>query len=257
MSFFFSCTVFIHIRGGGELGDVWSLNSLQIQTSFKDLISGIWYLKGESYKGVIDSNKIAFHGVSHGGLVGAAITNISPNLLRAVTLLNGYFDLINDLLTGDRLNQYGDINRKDNFKYIKRYAPLLHMYNPTKSDESYPTTLIVASKNDKEVPYEQSLKYLAHRREVFEGNEFQMEKPTLLKIINSGGHNVRTAIIRDFIDAVFVKLQFLAEAMQLKFDEKYQTNVPENGDISVETNNEASIDTNIDTNNVEDEGYSS
>lgn len=224
-------TVFIHIRGGGELGDVWSLKSLEIQTSFKDLISGIWYLKGESYSKIIDSNKIAFYGTSHGGLVGAAITNISPNLLKAITILNGYFDLINDLLTGDRLNQYGDINIKDNFKYIKRYAPLLHLYNPTKSEESYPTTLIVASKKDEEVPFEQSLKYLAHRRKVSVDNEFQKNKPTLLKIINSGGHNYRTAIIRDYIDAVFVKLQFLAEAMQLKFDDKYQNTVQTSIDV--------------------------
>lgn len=224
----------MHIRGGGELGDVWSLNSLQIQTSFKDLISGIWHLKGETYKNTIDSNKMAFHGVSHGGMVGAAITNISPNLLRAITLLNGYFDLISDLLTGDRLNQYGDINKKDNFKYIKAYAPLLHIYNPLKSDESYPTTLIVASKNDKEVPYEQSLKYLAHRREVSVNNEFQREKPTLLKIVKSGGHNIRTANIRDYIDAVFVKLQFLSEAMQLKFDEKYQNNAQEHFDANID-----------------------
>lgn len=223
--------VFIHIRGGGELGDVWSLNSLEIQTSFKDLISGIWYLKGESYSNIIDSTKIAFHGTSHGGLVGAAITNISPNLLKAITILNGYFDLINDLLTGDRLNQYGDINKIDNFKYIKRYAPLLHLYNPTKSEESYPTTLIVASKKDEEVPFEQSLKYLAHRREVSVNNEFQRDKPTLLKIINSGGHNYRTAVIRDYIDAVFVKLQFLAEAMELKFDEKYQSNLQTSIDV--------------------------
>lgn len=228
-------TVFIHIRGGGELGDIWSLKSLEIQTSFKDLISGIWYLKGESYSKIIDSTKIAFHGTSHGGLVGAAITNISPNLLRAVTILNGYFDLINDLLTGDRLNQYGDINIKDNFLYIKRYAPLLHLYNPTKCEESYPTTLIVASKKDEEVPFEQSLKYLAHRREVSVDNEFQRDKPTLLKIINSGGHNYRTAIIRDYVDAVFVKLQFLAEAMQLTFDEKYQRNAIQTS-IDVEEN---------------------
>ncbi|XP_031634997.1 prolyl endopeptidase-like [Contarinia nasturtii] len=228
---FDAIVVFIHIRGGGELGDVWSLKSSEIQTSFKDLISGIWYLKGETYSNIIDSNKIAFHGTSHGGLVGAAIMNISPNLLRAVTILNGYFDLINDLLTGDRLNQYGNINIKDNFKYIKRYAPLLHLYNPTKSEDSYPTTLIVVSKKDEEVPFEQSLKYLAHRREVSVDNEFQRDKPTLLKVIQSGGHNYRTALKKEYIDTVFVKLQFLAEAMQLKFDDQYQSNVQTRVDV--------------------------
>lgn len=215
-------SVFIHIRGGGELGDVWSLKSSKIETSFKDLIAGVEYLKGDKYADIIDSNKIAFHGTSHGGLVGSVTMNLRPDLLAAATLLNGYFDLIIDLLDGDRLNQYGNINKKNNFNVIKRYAPLLHIHKPTKTNEAYPSTLIVASKKDDVVPIGNSLKYLAHRRDCGKNNQFQQEKPTLLKIINSGGHNYRTAIRRDFIDAVFVKLQFLAEAMEMKCDVKYQ-----------------------------------
>lgn len=215
--------VFIHIRGGGELGDEWSLKSSQIEKSFKDLIAGVEYLKGESYSDSIDSNKIAYYGTSHGGLVGAVVMNLRPNLFTAVTFTNGYFDLIIDLLDGDRLNQYGNINKKRNFDVIKRYAPLLHIQCPTK-DESYPTTLIVASKKDDIVSYSNSLKYLAHRREKAKNTQSQIEKPVLLKIINSGGHNYRTAIRKDFIDAVFVKLRFLAESMELKCDKKYQAN---------------------------------
>lgn len=214
--------VLIHIRGGGELGDVWQLKPTQIQISFYDLIAGIEYLRGKAYNDIIDVNKIAFHGSSHGGLVGAVVMNLKPDLLRAVTLLNGYFDLISDLLDGDRFNQYGDINKKHYFATIKRYAPLLHIRNPTLSDESYPATLIVASKNDEIVSISNSLKYLAHRREQTENNEFQAGKPILLKVINSGGHNYRTAVKKDFIDAVFVKLEFLAEAMDLKCNPKYQ-----------------------------------
>lgn len=204
------------------MGDVWSLKSSKIEISFKDLIAGIEHLKGESYVNIIDSNKIAFHGTSHGGLVGAVAMNLRPNLLTAVTLLNGYFDLIIDLLDGDRLNQYGNINKKQHFNIVKRYAPHLHIHKPTKPDEAYPITLIIASKKDDVVPISNSLKYLAHRREIAKNNQFQRDKPTLLKVINSGGHNYRTAIRRDFIDAVFVKLQFLAEAMELKCCVKYQ-----------------------------------
>lgn len=216
--------VFIHIRGGGEFGDVWSLKSSQIEISFNDLIAGVEYLKGESYADIIDPNKIAFYGTSHGGLVGAAVMNLRPNLFTAVTLLNGYFDLIIDLLDGDRLNQYGNINKKRNFEVIKRYAPLLHVQRSTDPKDSYPATLILASKKDDAVPFENSLKYLAHRRENAKNTQSQQEKPTLFKIINSGGHNYRTATRRDYIDAVFVKLEFLAEAMELKCDKKYQIN---------------------------------
>lgn len=202
---------------------MWSLKSSQIEISFKDLIAGVEHLKGEAYANTIDSQKIAYHGTSHGGLVGAVVMNLRPNLLTAVTLLNGYFDLIIDLLDGDRLNQYGNINKKRNFDVIKRYAPLLHIQYPTKN-ENYPPTLIVASKKDDVVPMADSLKYLAHRRENVKNTQSLREKPILLKIINSGGHNYRTAIRRDFIDAVFVKLQFLAATMELKCDKRYQSN---------------------------------
>lgn len=214
--------MFIHIRGGGERGDYWPLKSTEIEISFNDLIAGIKYIYERNVRtNTIDSNKIAFHGSSHGGLVGAVVLNLRPSYIRAVTLQNGYLDLINDLLDGDRFNQYGNIHKKSNFGIIRRYAPLLHIRSPTKSEESYPTTLIVASKNDEIVPITNSLKYLAHRRVNAANNDFQQDKPTLLKVINSGGHNYRSAIRRDFIDAVFVKLQFLAEAMEMKCDPKY------------------------------------
>lgn len=224
--------MFIHIRGGGELGDAWSLKSSEIEVSFKDLIAGIEYLKGDSYNKIIDSNKIAFHGTSHGGLVGAVTMNLRPNLFAAVTLLNGLFDLIIDLLDGDRLNQYGNINKKQHFDIVKRYAPLLHIQQPTKPDESYPATLVVVSKNDEVVSMTDSLKYLAHRREKAANNKFQCDKPILLKVINSGGHNYRTATKVEYVDTIFVKLKFLAEAMQLKTDDKYET-IPIFDDISV------------------------
>lgn len=187
-------------------------------------------MKGESYTGMIDSNRIAFYGASHGGLAGSVVINIKPDLFRAVILQNGNMDLINDLPHKGRIwaKQYGHLNNKEDFECIKRYAPLLHIHDPATSDESYPTTLLVASKNDETVSITNSLKYLAHRREISTYNDFQKNKPSLLKVINSGGHNYRTATRTQFIEAVFVKLQFLAEAMEMKCTEKYKTIQPIN-----------------------------
>lgn len=133
-------------------------------------------------------------------------------------------DLINDLPHKGRIwaKQYGNLNNKDDFECVKRYSPLLHIQQPMKSEETYPSTLIVASKNDEVVSITNSLKYLAHRREKSDNNEFQTDKPTLLKVINSGGHHYETAKKIEIIDAVFVKLQFLAEAMDMKFDKTYR-----------------------------------
>lgn len=188
------------------------------------MIAGVEYLKGGTYSNVIDSNKIAFYGASHGGLTGAVVMNMKPDLFQAVVLQNANVDLINILPQKGRswIKQYGDITIKEDFQYLKKYTPLLHVHRPSKPEESYPITLVVVSKKDEEVPFTSSLKYLAHRRAKAEDNHFQKNKPILLKIINSGGHNYRTASKTEYIETVFVKLKFLAEAMQMKVDKKYQ-----------------------------------
>lgn len=188
-------------------------------------MAGVEHLKGKSYANIIDSNKIAFFGASHGGLVGAVATNMKRDLFRTVIVLNANMDLVNDLPHKGRIwaKQYGNLSNKSDFECIKRYAPLFHIQQPTKSEESYPTTLVVASRNDEVVSITNSMKYLAHRREKAENNDFQKDKPTLLKVINNGGHHYETAKKQEIIDAVFVKLQFLAESMELKFDTIYRS----------------------------------
>lgn len=217
-------SVFLHIRGGGELGDKWHLKPYEADISFADLIAGVEYLKGETYADVIDATKIAFYGTSHGGLVGAVAMNKRQDLFRSAVLLNGNMDIITDLPHKGRnwAKQYGNLSNKDDFDCISRYAPLLHIQESTNSDEAYPTTLLVASRNDEAVSITNSLKYLAHRRAQADQNVFQKDKPTFLKVLNSGGHNYRTAAKSEYIDTVFAKLKFLAEAMELKVDKKYE-----------------------------------
>lgn len=225
MIFRFIKIVILHVRGGGELGDNWLLKSSEAEKSFKDFTTGVEYLKGISYSNIIDSNKIAFYGVSHGALTGAVAMNMKQDLFRAAVLQNGNMDLINDLPLKGRTwaQRYGHLNNKDDFKCIKQYAPLLHIQQSKKLEDSYPITLIVASKKDEEIPFTNSLKYLAHRREKGGNKELQRLKPILLKVINSGGHNYRSATKVEYIETVFIKLRFLAEAMQLKVDKKYET----------------------------------
>lgn len=220
----FEYTVIIYIRGGGELGDDWLLKSTEAETSFNDLVVGVEYLKRNAFKDVVDSSKIAFYGASHGGLAGAVAINKRRNLFRAVILQNANLDLIRDLPNKGRIwaKQYGTLNKKEDYENIKRYAPLLHIEEPITHEDAYPTTLLVASRNDNIVSMANSLKYLAKRREIFACNEFHKDKPILLRVINSGGHHYESAEKHEFINTVFVKLQFLAHAMDLKFDEKYR-----------------------------------
>lgn len=209
------------------MGDKWRLKPTEVKKSFWDLVYGVEYLKGKSYAHLIDSKKIAFFGASHGGLVGSVAINMKRDLFRSAILLNGNMDLIIDLPQKGRhwVNQYGNLRNKEHFNYLKQYNPLLNIKEPKKPEESYPITLIVASRNDEAVSITNSLKYLAHRREKAENNEFQKNKPTLMKLISSGGHNYRTAARTEYIDTVFAKLKFLAESIELKFDKKYQLKI--------------------------------
>ncbi len=194
-----------------------------METSFKDLMVGVEYLKSKTYKNVIDSNKIAFLGISHGGVAGSVAINKRRDLFRAVILQNANVDLIHDLPHKGRVwaKQYGSLKNKADYDNIKRYAPLLHIKEPNSEADAYPTTLIVASRFDAVVDFSNSLKYVALRR-ALGSNEFQKDKPILLKVINSGGHHYESADKSDLIDTIFSKLQFLAQAMDLKLDETYQ-----------------------------------
>src|SRR5687768_9750100 len=118
-----------------------------METSFNDLIVGVEYLKSKTYKNLIDPNKIAFLGISHGGVAGAVVINKRRDLFRAVILQNANVDLIHDLPTKGRVwaKQYGNLNKKEDYDHIKRYAPLLHITEPKTHADGYPATLIVAS----------------------------------------------------------------------------------------------------------------
>lgn len=181
------------------------------------------HLKRKRKYNFIDKNKIAFHGASHGGLLGSVVVNRRPDLFKALTIQNANLDLINDLPMKGYIweSQYGDLRKLEYYNYIKRYAPLLYIRKPAKLEESYPPTLIVATREDPTVAKENSLKYLAHRREKALNTGSPTDKIVLLKLMRSGGHHYETAEKREYIDTVFVELQFLAESMNLRFDQKY------------------------------------
>lgn len=162
-------------------------------------------------------------------MTGAVVMNRKRNIFRSCIIQNANLDLINDLPCKGCIwaKQYGKLTQLEYYNIIKRYSPLLYLRKPTNNEESYPPTLVVASRHDETVGMENSLKYLAHRREMDVNNVFQRDKPTLLKIINSGGHHYETAEKSHYINTVFVELKYIAESMELEFDEKYQNDCSE------------------------------
>ena len=166
-----------HIRGGGDLGDVWHEEGKKKlkKNTFLDYIACANHLIEQqyTYKG-----GICFYGGSAGGLTGGALANMSPELFFAMLLLVPFVDtmttMLNDKLplTPAEWELWGNpIKSKEYFKYILSYSP----YNNLK-ELSYPPMLITTSLFDNRVLYSEPIKYIAKLRDVKNDKNIQLLK---------------------------------------------------------------------------------
>jgi oligopeptidase B len=166
-----------HVRGGGDLGDVWHEEGKRKlkKNTFLDYIACANHLVEQryTYKG-----GICFYGGSAGGLTGGAVANMAPELFFAMLLLVPFVDtmttMLNDKLplTPAEWELWGNpIKDKEYFKYILSYSP----YNNLRKT-NYPPMLITTSLFDNRVLYSEPVKYVARLREVKEDNNLQLLK---------------------------------------------------------------------------------
>jgi oligopeptidase B len=166
-----------HIRGGGDLGDVWheeGKKKLKKNTFFDYIACANHLIKQRyTYKG-----GICFYGGSAGGLTGGAVANMAPELFFAMLLLVPFVDTMTTMLneklplTPAEWELWGNpVKSKEYFEYILSYAP----YNNLKKT-SYPSMLITTSLFDNRVLYSEPVKYVAKLRDVKEDNNLQLLK---------------------------------------------------------------------------------
>ena len=166
-----------HIRGGGDLGDVWHEEGKKKlkKNTFLDYIACANYLIDQqyTYKG-----GICFYGGSAGGLTGGAVANMAPDLFFAMLLLVPFVDTMTTMLnknlplTPAEWELWGNpIKNKEYFNYILSYSP----YNNLKNN-SYPSMLITTSLFDNRVLYSEPVKYIAKLRDVKEDQNIQLLK---------------------------------------------------------------------------------
>jgi len=173
-----------HVRGGGELGKPWHdggrmMTKMNTFTDFiavaEDLIKG----------GYTSSDRLVITGGSAGGLLMGAVTNMRPDLFRAVVNYVPFVDVMNTMLdaslpltTGEYL-EWGNPNEKPAYDYMVAYSP----YDNIKA-QAYPAILVRSSFNDSQVPYWESAKYVARMRALKTDTN-----PLLFKIkLQPGGH---------------------------------------------------------------------
>jgi oligopeptidase B len=172
-----------HIRGGGDLGKPWHDDGkmMKKKNTFTDFVDCAEYLIAQKYG---SKEKLVIMGGSAGGLLMGAVTNMRPNLFKAVISRVPFVDVINTMLdeslplTVGEFEEWGNPKNESEFDYIYSYSP----YEQLKKGP-YPAMLIKTSFNDSQVMYWEPAKYTAKLRTLKTDSN-----PLLLKTNMGAGH---------------------------------------------------------------------
>jgi oligopeptidase B len=172
-----------HIRGGGEMGEEWRQagRMMNKMNTFTDFIASAEHLVKNKYT---STDRLVIQGGSAGGLLMGAVTNMRPDLFKAVVSQVPFVDVLNTMLdaslplTTSEYIEWGNPNEKAAFEYMKKYSP----YDNIEA-KNYPSILVKVSLNDSQVPYWEGAKLVAKLRAMKTD-----QNPLLLKTNMGAGH---------------------------------------------------------------------
>ena len=172
-----------HIRGGGEMGKKWHDDGrmLKKRNTFSDFIAAAESLVAQK---ITAKDRLVIEGGSAGGLLMGAVTNMRPDLFRAVVAKVPFVDVLNTMsdatlpLTVGEYEEWGNPAKKEEYDYIKTYSP----YDNLRKG-AYPAMLVMTSFNDSQVFYHEPAKYVARLRTLKTD-----ANPLLLKTNMAAGH---------------------------------------------------------------------
>ncbi len=175
--------VIAHIRGGGELGEPWreAGRMMKKMNTFTDFIACAEHLVKQKYT---SRDRLVIQGGSAGGLLMGAVTNMRPDLFKAVVAQVPFVDVLNTMLdaslplTTSEYIEWGNPNEKAAYDYMKQYSPYDNI-----AKKNYPAMLVKVSLNDSQVPYWEGSKLVAKLREMKTDHN-----PLLLKVNMGAGH---------------------------------------------------------------------
>jgi oligopeptidase B len=172
-----------HIRGGSEMGEEWRQagRMMNKMNTFTDFIACAEALVNMKYT---SKDRLVIEGGSAGGLLMGVVSNLRPDLFKAVVSHVPFVDVLNTMLdaslplTTSEYIEWGNPNEKPAFDYMKTYSPY---DNVAKKD--YPAMLVKVSVNDSQVPYWEGAKLVAKLRAMKTD-----KNPLLLKVNFGAGH---------------------------------------------------------------------
>ncbi len=196
---------YAQIRGGGERGKTWHdqgrlMNKLN---TFNDYIDAAEHLIKVGWAA---PKQLGAYGASAGGLLMGGITNMRPDLWRAVVARVPFVDLMNTMLN-DKLpltileyDEWGNPNEPAAFAYMRRYSPY---DNITK--QAYPNLLVLTSYNDSQVMYWEPAKYVAKLRATKTDDNLLLLHTNL----DPAGHGGKSGRYNSFADPALLTAFFL------------------------------------------------
>jgi oligopeptidase B len=198
-----------HVRGGQEMGRQWYDDGkmLKKKNTFNDFIDVAEYLVKSGYT---RPDRLVAHGGSAGGLLMGAVTNMRPDLFKAIVADVPFVDVINTMLdatlplTAQEWDQWGNPQNAEHFAYMRSYSPYDNV-----EKKAYPWLLVTTSLNDSQVMYWEPAKWVAKLR----ANKTD-SNPLYLKVNLAGGHGGSSGRYDRLHEAAF-RFAFMLDAVGL------------------------------------------
>ncbi|GAB2487488.1 S9 family peptidase [Luteococcus sediminum] len=155
-----------HVRGGGEMGRRWYDEGSQLAkpNTFTDFVACAQHLVDQGWT---SPDRLAARGGSAGGLLVGAVTNLAPELFRAVHAAVPFVDPLTSItmpelpLTVVEWEEWGNpIDDAKVYACMKGYSPYENI-----ASGPYPAILATTSLNDTRVLYVEPAKWVARLRE--------------------------------------------------------------------------------------------
>jgi len=199
------------VRGGEDRGRSWYEQGRRFGklNTFRDFIACAQYLVDT---GVTRRRRIAIQGISAGGLLVCAVTNMRPGLFGAVVAKVPFVDAVTTMLdpdiplTTEEWDEWGNPQDKKAFDYIMRYSPADNV-----RPHRYPPMLVTAGLNDTRVGYWEPAKFVAKLRRLKTDDNVLLLKTHMGS--GHGGPSDRYAKLRDLaFEYAFILTALAVEA---------------------------------------------
>ena len=153
-----------HVRGGQEMGRAWYDDGrlLRKKNSFSDFLDVTRMLVAQGYAA---KDKVFAMGGSAGGMLMAAVANMSPEDYRGIVAQVPFVDVVTTMLdesiplTTNEYDEWGDPRERKHYDYMLSYSPYDNV-----AAKAYPAMLVTTGLWDSQVQYYEPAKWVARLR---------------------------------------------------------------------------------------------